>query len=98
MTKLRRLTPAGMHSFSEYLKSCRDGGTEAPPFNLLDDVLASEALQADVIVSRPSFEDRYAFGVWLLVALSPLDMTALSRDAGIWSWLGLFFFDQTCPA
>jgi len=98
MTDVRRLTKAGIHKFSVYLQACRDGGREPPPYALLTDHLTSEPCHVSVPFSQPAFSDRYHFGAWLLDALSPFDATALSRDAGIWSWIGLYFFDQTCPA
>jgi hypothetical protein len=98
MTEVRRLTKAGINKFSAYLQSCRDGGRESPPFNLLTDHLTSEPYPVSVSLARPAFADRYHFGRWLLDALSPIDATVLSRDAGIWSWIGLYYFDQTCPA
>ena len=98
MDEIRRLTPAGIHQFSAYLQSCREGGKDMPPVALLIDPLASEACSVEAPVSKPVFADRYEFGDWLIKALAAFDATALSRDAGVWSWLGLYFFEQTCPA
>lgn len=97
MSEVRRLTAAGIHKFSAYLKSCRDGETGEPPFHLLTDPLTSEACEVAASLAPKAFADRHDFGEWLLDALAPFDPTALSRDAGVWSWIGLYFFDQTCP-
>lgn len=97
MSEVRRLTAAGVHKFSAYLQSCREGSKEEPPFYLLTDPLTSEACAISAPVAPKTFTDRFEFGQWLLEALSPFDPTALSREAGVWSWLGLYFFDQTCP-
>jgi hypothetical protein len=98
MNEVRRLTPVGVQRFSAYLQACREGGTDAPPFELLTDPLASEACATVAPVIQMEFADRYEFGEWLLDTLAPFDATALSRDAGLWSWIGLRFFDQTSPA
>ena len=97
MTELRRLTNLGQSRFSEYLQALRMGGTEPTPLHLLTDSMTSEPLDMPVELDPPAFEDRYAVGEWLLGNLGALDATALSRDHGIWSWLGLLLFDQTCP-
>jgi hypothetical protein len=98
MTEVRRLTKAGTHRFAAYLQACREGEKAPPPFELLTDSLTSEPCPVSAPLSQPTFTDRYHFGAWLLDTLSPFDNTALSRDAGIWSWIGLYFFNQTCPA
>lgn len=97
MTELRRLTNLGQTRFSEYLQSLRSGGTEPTPFHLLTDSLTSEELAVSVEIDPPLFADRYAAGEWLRGSLKSLDETGLSRDHGVWSWLGLLMFDQTCP-
>lgn len=97
MVELRRLTPLGEAKFGEYLALLRDGGTEGPPFHLLTDTTTSQACDVQIAISSPKFEHRYEFGAWLFAELEALDATLVSRDHGMWSWLGLFFFDQTCP-
>lgn len=97
MTKLRRLTNHGQAKFSEYLQSLRAGGGEAVPVHLLTDHLASEELDIDIDLQVRDFANRYDVGEWLLSSLKDLDATSLSRDHGVWSWLGLLLFAQTCP-
>lgn len=97
MTEVRRLTPLGESKFAEYLQTLREGGTEPPPFGLLSDSLTSQALDEPIGIKPEHFPDRYSLGQWLLKSLSPMDATRLSRDHGVWSWLGLLLFDQTCP-
>lgn len=97
MVELRRLTPHGEAKFAEYLSTLRAGGVDAPPVHLLTDIISSAAIDVSVDLSAPSFANRYEFGEWLLNVLGPIDATSLSRDHGIWSWIGLCFFDQTCP-
>ncbi len=97
MTEVRRLTPLGEAKFAEYLQALREGDAQAPPTHLLSDSLTSEALNDPTEIELQQFSDRFALGQWLLQSLSTLDATSLSRDHGIWSWLGLLLFDQTCP-
>jgi hypothetical protein len=97
MTELRRLTNLGQQRFSEYLESLRSGGTDPTPLHLLTDVMTSEPLETPVPLTPSVFTDRYAVGEWLIASLKSLDATSLSRDHGLWSWLGLLLLDQTCP-
>lgn len=97
MPELRRLTNLGQSRFAEYLASLRAGSADPIPLHLLTDNLASEPLDPPVLIEPPTFENRYAAGEWLRSTLQPLDATSLSRDHGLWSWLGLLLFEQTCP-
>jgi len=98
MSEVRRLTAVGVQRFAAYLQACREGGKETAPFELLTDPLASEACEVPAPITSKTFENRYQFGEWLLETLAPFDPTALSRDPGLWSWIGLYFLDQTAPA
>ena len=98
MTELRRLTPHGETKFKEYLTKLRNGEAIPPPFHLLSDSISSAPIDISIQLEESAFKTRYDFGQGLLTTLSPLDTTSLSRDHGIWSWIGLHFFDQTCPS
>lgn len=97
MVELRQLTPHGEAKFAEYLAGLRGGNLDAPPAHLLTDVISSAPIDVPITLSPPSFSNRYEFGEWLVTALAPIEATALSRAHGIWSWIGLYFFQQTCP-
>lgn len=97
MGELRKLTPHGEAKFAEYLAALREGSVDAPPSHLLTDSISSAPADIPVSLSPPPFANRYEFGEWLVEVLGPIDATVLSREHGIWSWIGLYFFDQTCP-
>jgi hypothetical protein len=97
MNEVRRLTPVGVQKFATYLQACREGGKGPAPFELLTDPLASEACDVSAPIISKTFESRHEFGQWLLETLAPFEATALSRDPGLWSWIGLRFLDQTAP-
>ena len=42
----------------------------------------------------PTFSDRYEFGLFLVTLLDPYDPHLISYNAGLWSWLAAFFFEQ----
>lgn len=92
--RLRRLNIQGMQRFRDYL---RGGGDGPVPTHLLDSPDTSEPLEKAVFIAPRTFQDRYEFGCHLNTLLSPLDFTEISHDRGLWSALGLFWFDSLCP-
>jgi hypothetical protein len=68
---------------------------------ILTDPAYSESLEVEIHVDRVEFTRRFEAGRLLYDLLAPLrssEHLLLERDAGIWTWLSLFFFDQLCPA
>jgi hypothetical protein len=93
---IRVLTPAGLQKFRSYLDDLRGNPTLPPPFPLLEDPEASAAHGGSI--ENQQFKTRYDFGNYLITAMTRFDQRAISHDAGLWSWLALFFFEQLCPA
>lgn len=93
--KLRRLTQEGMASFAAYLSTLKEEPTVEPPGYLLTDPAASEPITADIEVEAVSFPTRFDAAAYLNSKLATLDN--VERDAGLWAWLTLFYFDQVCP-
>lgn len=95
--KLRRLTDGGMEQFRTYLHQLRAQLTLTPPRLLLTDDAASEPLPVDVELEDQQFASRLAAAKYLDAVISASGLTQVERDAGLWSWLALFYFDQICP-
>lgn len=95
--KLRRFNDTGMKQFGEYRKNLLLDPTASPPFAWLEDPLLTEVV-ADVDVESRKFAKRYDAGVYLDDIVSKAGIDVPERDAGLWTWLTLFFFDQVCPA
>ncbi len=95
--KLRRFNQSGIERFGEYRKQLLLEPTVTPPFEMLEDPSLTEVV-ADVDVTPQRFAKRYHAGVYLndLIASAGLDLP--EKDAGLWTWLTLFFFDEVCPA
>ncbi|MCS6921279.1 MAG: hypothetical protein NZM07_05070 [Elioraea sp.] len=94
---VRTLTEAGSRRFREYVERQRGGGTEPPPFHLLADAEASAPAAFDASIEVRDFGSRVEFGRYLVRIFSGIERRRLSRDAGLWNWLALRYFDQLCP-
>ncbi|MCA1733376.1 MAG: hypothetical protein LC732_07200 [Acidobacteria bacterium] len=94
---VRRLTEGGIARFRELLTLLR-GGMPMPhaPAILFDDTL-TERVRSDLLIEPRRFATKYDAAVYLREALRPIDRGELASDAGLWSWLALFYFDQLVP-
>lgn len=95
--KLRRFTASGIAEFSAYLGHLKETPTLDPPLRLLDDAAASEPFQPEVDVEPQTFASRFEAAQYLAHKLDVPGIVSPERDAGLWAWLSLFYFDQVCP-
>jgi hypothetical protein len=94
---VRTLTEDGARLFREYVDRQRGRGAEPPPIHLLTDEATSAPLGVDVSVEVRNFASRIEFGRYLAEVFKGVERRRLSRDAGMWNWLALRYFDQLCP-
>lgn len=95
--RLRRLTPSGIDHFSTYLMQLKAQPNLPPPAFLLTETDSSQELATDAEISDELFPTRLDAARYLDQLLSSSGLTQIERDAGLWSWLTLFYFDQICP-
>jgi hypothetical protein len=91
---VRCFNEQGLAEFSRWLHA---DVTAAVPASLLNDNYFSTPLEKSQIPKVPLFKDRYEFGVFLVGLLNPYDPHHISYNAGLWSWLAAFFFEQLAP-
>lgn len=91
----RKLNTAGIEFFRDYIRSGAEG---PPPVHILNDPQYTEPLGVKLNVGSAKFDDRFHFGIYVRTLLKDLDPTVISRDRGLWSALGLLWFDRLCPA
>lgn len=98
MTELvRLLNQDGTRLFREYVDRARKGSAEAPPWHLLTDEATSSKPDFTATIAMQSFASRAEFGRHLVDAFRQVGRRRLSREAGVWNWLALRYFDQLCP-
>lgn len=95
---LRSLNRLGMDRLRKYLAELRAGASSPVPLELLDEPAYGNELPIDIVVNPHPFAHRLEVGRYLAERLQPLGREVTDRDAGLWAWLSLYFFDQVCPA
>jgi hypothetical protein len=96
--KVRRLTPAGIEQFTEYLDLLQNEPKRLVPFHLLEDSGFSEVVGSPTEIHKEQFATRYSAAEYLEDALAKTGAADLERDVGLWAWLTLLYFEQICPA
>jgi len=95
--ELKRLNDEGLQLFSESIAAMRAASAGQVPTGILDDDRFSEAIENAPAVDHRKFESRYELGEYLVDVLSDFNWQDINHDAGLWSWLALYYFDQLCP-
>src|SRR5688500_10758753 len=91
MTALRRLNAKGIKAFADHLRSIRAGMEfQANPALLYVDEFSSAVVPRIEIAAR-RFANKLDAAVYLANVLQPIETPALTADAGLWSWLALFY-------
>ncbi len=97
MTRLRRLNERGVSKFRDFLQQIREGADYQPsPAILHVDEYASK-LDVAINIDNIRFANKFAAARYFSEVLGPLESAALPNDAGLWSWLALYYFDQLSP-
>lgn len=95
--EIRKFTNHGIEAFRSYLEALRAGATTSPPYELLTDPKASRQIEGSGRVEQRKFETRLDAAHYLDEALVDIGGNGIENDVHLWSWLSLFYFDQTCP-
>ena len=98
MPQLRVLTDEGITQFESYLVRLREDPKVVPPFELLTDPHASASIGKRINIEQRLFASRREAATYLLDALGGLDRAEIDHNSALWTWLGLLYFDQLCPA
>lgn len=97
MTALRKLNERGIAAFREHLRSIRAGAEfqSNPALLYVDEFSANVMPRIEIAAKR--FARKFDLASYLAETLQPIESPALTADAGLWSWLALFYFDQLSP-
>lgn len=95
--KLRRLSDEGIEQFRAYLANLKTDPNLEPPRRLLLEPKTSEPVAGEVEVDGMQFKNRFEAAAYLDGKLTAA-VAGPERDAGLWAWLALFYFEQLCPA
>jgi hypothetical protein len=94
---LRRFNDAGIDEFRQYLDELSANPTLAIPTDLLTDTEYAAPVPPEPEVEPRQFASRMDAARYLDALLSRVTVRDVDRDAGLWAWLSLFYFEQLCP-
>lgn len=92
---VRTFNSAGLDRVNSFLDSLTGPTPSELPFGLLADPAMSEEVAPLVEVDRLPFKTRYDFAAYLCERLAPLGRVR-DKDAGMWTWLAMFYFNDLC--
>lgn len=94
--KLRRFNEAGIKAFREELALLRANPDRDPNPQLLEHREFTELVQPEIQVAQEFFRTKAETARYLTAVLGKIPAVTVERDAGLWSWLSLFYFDSVC--
>lgn len=95
---LRKLTKTGIARFREYRDNLSTDRQLPPPRELLEDNNFTVQVSSNIDVPLRPFSNRLEAGSFLVDLLEKARIEVPEKDAGLWAWLTLYFFDEVCPA
>ena len=95
--RVSKLNEKGIEEFREYLRVLRGCPAADPPYHLLTDSSTAAPMESEASVEKRAFVSKYEAACYLGQALAPLGNMQVVGNAGLWTWLSLFFFDELCP-
>ena len=96
--KVARLNHAGLKTFAGYMESLKHGAAHQVPTGLLTSPENTELLSVNLEVELRDFASRFDAAEYLHQRFTAVGLADAERDAGMWAWLSLFYFDSVCPA
>ncbi len=95
--RLRQFNAEGIAAMRRFLTQCRDDPTTAVPRRLLQDDALAQRVSPKIVVQPRHFATRRDAAEYLTALLAPLPADDVARNAGLWTWLSLYYFDEVCP-
>lgn len=95
--KLHRFNDEGIRRFEQFLDALSGDPATAVPTGLLADSVCVVPVPLGPEVVARQFGTRMEAARYLDNMLSSVTDYDVDRDAGLWAWLTLFYFDQVCP-
>lgn len=95
--QVRSFNRTGLDAFRQFLATVREGGSSEAQYDLLESSSLTEVSYPGVHVDDRKFKKRREVAGYFHDIFRDVPAEQLRRDAGLWSWLSLFYFDQVCP-
>src|SRR5437879_5011647 len=96
---LRQFRSAGIEAFKQFLVQGRERPKTKVPTQLLEANNLTEVVKGlNASVENRQFATRRDCAEYLKSILEPLPHQSVAENAGLWTWLSVFYFDLLCPA
>ena len=97
-SELRRFKPAGIEAARQFLDQVRENpaGSLDPPDQLLFDLAYTDSVPGSGVFEQRGFATRREAAEYLAPLLAPI-ASRIVDQAGVWSWLGMYYFSETAP-
>ena len=92
--RVHELTDEGIRAARDYLAALRDGRRIPFPDSLLTAPQYATPVEPEVHVEQRYFDKRRDASLYLVRRLSPLGPPRVLGNAHLWSWLGMFYFEN----
>jgi len=94
---VRQFNEQGIKAFRGFLAAGRDNPQAPVPRGMLEDDALTKPIDAAVEIQQRQLVMRADAAKYLNDLLEPLPEHEVAVNAGLWTWLSLFFFDEICP-
>src|SRR5262245_26273741 len=94
---VRQFNQSGLKAFRDLLDGTREHPSGPVDRRILVDPGLTEIVAPEIDIAPQRFTTRGDAAAYLAKHLAPLRDDDVSRNAGLWSWLSLFYFDEVCP-
>ena len=95
--KLRRFNLHGISAFRQHLALLREQPSIQTPASLLEDPELTQIVSPEINIAEINFSTKHDAATYFSTVLARLQPEEVAMDAGLWTWLSLFYFDSVCP-
>ena len=92
--RLHELKPEGIRIARNWLAALRSGLPMPFPDVILISPLYAQPIEPAIYVEQRNFQSRREAGIYFIRTLAPLGPTRTINNPNLWSWLGMFYFNQ----
>ncbi len=96
-TLVRRFNTDGTAAFRRELAECRTTPTRDIPLEILTDPMLTESVLPPVEIEPRGFKTKGDAAVYFHQIFGGIPKQQLLEDAGLWTWLSLYYFEIVCP-
>lgn len=94
---VRQFNDDGIAVFRQFLSIARNDSTLSVPSELLKDSRLTQIVAPELSVEPRQMITKSDAATYLRHVLEPISDRDVAVNAGLWTWLALFYFDEVCP-